>query len=622
MEIYNSRDLRYKSVFRALKTEETATFRICLPIRMGCSGARLVIHKDYEENKCIYMQWDRDEEIGDERYHWWKCEFSSPGAGLFWYHFEYDLPWQKMTLTKGYAGIGQTAWGGSDWQLTVYDKDFKTPDWIKGGLIYQIFPDRFNVGGEVLNPYGEERIIREDKSGEPYWKPVEGYVLNNDYFAGNLKGIEEKLDYLKSMGVSCIYLNPIFEAHANHRYNTADYMKVDGMLGDEKSLKHLCDKAKSKGIRIILDGVFSHVGEDSIYFNKHRRYGEDGAYNSKDSKYYNWFNFKNWPEEYAAWWGIKLLPEVNETNEDYLEFICGENGVARKWLRCGVSGWRLDVADELPDIFLDRLRTAVKEENPDAYILGEVWEDATNKFAYNVRRRYLLGEQLDSVMNYPFANSILSFVKNGGTAQFMNTVLDIIENYPEESLHTLMNHIGTHDTVRALTAIGGEDSTGKDRYWQSGRKLTAQERANAKKLLYLATLIQFTLPGVPSIYYGDEAGMEGYSDPFNRFFFPWDNIDFEICNWYKRLGKLRSICTPLKKGDFVPVSTEEGILAYERRDGDNAVLVAVNRTDSVYSFTVDKKWNGATAFLGTIAEKGEVNLEPNGFCLLGIGDWV
>lgn len=275
-----------------------------------------------------------------------------------------------------------------------------------------------------------------------------------------MQGIKEKLPYLKELGVSCIYLNPIFEAHSNHRYNTADYMKIDGTLGDEKDLKELCDEAGKLGIRVMLDGVFSHVGRDSKYFNMYRRYEGDGAYNSKDSKYYNWFKFNKWPDDYVAWWGIKLLPEIKEDNEDYLDYICSENGVARKWIEAGISGWRLDVADELPDVFLDRFRKAVKAENEDAVILGEVWEDATNKIAYSERRRYLLGDQLDSVMNYPFANAILDFIRNSDTEKFKRTVLDIISNYPPQVLSILMNHIGTHDTPRAITALAGEDSAG------------------------------------------------------------------------------------------------------------------------------------------------------------------
>ena len=618
MEIYNCRDKKYKSVFHALKTGQSVTFRICLPISNQCRGAELVIHKDYSDPMHIKMEWEKNE----NEYHWWKCEFSSDEAALYWYHFEYDVPWNHISLTRGYAGVGQTVWNGAEWQLTVYDKDFKSPDWLKGGIIYQIFPDRFNCDGEPLNPYGDERIIRRDTDAEPYWKPVDGFVLNNDYFGGNLKGIEKKLDYLKRLGVSCIYLNPIFEAHANHRYNTADYTKIDGTLGTEKDLKDLCTAAEKRGIHIILDGVFSHVGEDSIYFNKNGRYSEPGAYNSQQSKYYNWFNFKHWPDDYAAWWGIKLLPEVDESNPEYLDFICGENGIAKKWLKLGVKGWRLDVADELPDVFLDTFRKAVKEEDPDAFVLGEVWEDATNKFAYGKRRRYLLGDQLDSVMNYPFANSILDFIKKGSTKDFLNTVLDIIENYPPESLHTLMNHIGTHDTVRALTAIAGEDGKGKDRYWQSGRKLSPEQRAYGKKLLKLAAAIQFTLPGVPSIYYGDEAGMEGYSDPFNRFCFPWDNIDFEICNWYKRLGKFRRICTPLAQGEFTPLDTEDGVLCYTRGQGDSQVLIAVNRNDYPCSFTVEEIWSDAMTFFGEGVQDGQLSVRALDCCILGIGDWV
>ncbi|MDE6110595.1 MAG: glycoside hydrolase family 13 protein, partial [Eubacterium sp.] len=369
-----------------------------------------------------------------------------------------------------------------------------------------------------------------------------------------LKGIEEKLDYIKELGVSCIYLNPILEENSNNRYDTADYEKIDPLLGTENDLKSLCKKAKEKGISIVLDGVFSHTGCDSKYFNLYSKYDSVGAYNSKASPYFEWYKFTDYPNEYHSWWGIKLLPEIIEENESYREFICGKNGVLRKWLRCGISGWRLDVADELPDIFLDDLRKAVKAENEDAIIIGEVWEDATNKFAYGERRRYLLGEQLDSVMNYPFADAVLNFVKYGGSEGFFNTVMGIVENYPPCVLNVLMNHIGTHDTERAITRLAGENADGYGRDWQHEHNvLSAENYEKGISMMKMASLIQYTLPGVPSLYYGDEVGLQGMKDPFNRACFPWDNMDDALHKWYKRLGEIRNGCKAVVNGSFEPV---------------------------------------------------------------------
>ena len=263
------------------------------------------------------------------------------------------------------------------------------------------------------NPF-PDRTIREDWGGQPYWRPNErGEVTNSDYFGGTLRGIEEKLPYLKSLHVTCLYLNPIFEAHSNHRYNTADYTKIDPVLGTEEDFQSLCAAAGRLGIRVMLDGVFSHTGSDSVYFNRQGRYPQPGAYQSQQSPYFSWYHFISWPEKYHSWWGFETLPEVEETDNNYNKYINGRQGVVRKWLKKGASGWRLDVADELPDSFLDQLTEAAKEEKPDAVVLGEVWEDATTKESYGSRRRYLLGRQLDSVMNYPFRNAVFGIFHRG-----------------------------------------------------------------------------------------------------------------------------------------------------------------------------------------------------------------
>lgn len=616
MEFFNPRNKQYKSFNRAIPAGTTIALRICMPRNYRCEGAELVIHTDFQAVRYIDMKWDG---MCGEDAEWWKIEYKAEKEGLYWYHFEYKVPFSVGAITKrDYDCCGRLGWAGTDWQITVFNSEYKTPDWLRGGIIYQIFPDRFSIGSHgVKNPYND-RIVRTDYENDPYWKPVSGKVLNNDYFGGNLEGIQEKLPYLAKLGVSCIYLNPIFEAHANHRYNTADYKKIDGMLGDENEFAQLCREARKYNIGIILDGVFSHVGQDSKYFNMFRRYKEDGAYNSRQSKYYNWFKFNRWPDDYKAWWNIKLLPEINEENPDYLEYICGKDGVARKWLKSGAKGWRLDVADELPDEFLDSFRKAVKAENSSAYILGEVWEDATNKISYSQRRRYLLGEQLDSVMNYPYARGIIDFIRNGSTEKFMNTVLTIIENYPRQSVHTLMNHIGTHDTPRALTALAGEDSTGKDRQWQSEHRLSEVQRKKGAEMLRLATLLQFTLPGVPCIYYGDEVGMEGYSDPFNRRFFPWNNIDAKILDWYRRLGEVRKNSAVFSSGSFVPIWSPEGTFCFIRKRDSHETLVAVNRSENEAAIKIPEEFAELKATIGVSPCAGSLSLPAMSCSLIEI----
>ncbi len=614
MKIFDSRKTEYKSVVSAIATNEKVKFRIAVPRAMGCTGASLAVFKDGEDTVYYGMFWAG---MCGEDYEYWELHFSATTSGLYFYHFELDTPWGKSFIKNVGSGCGDLTANGGEFQQTVYDGGFTTPDFLKGGIIYQIFPDRFYNSGVKKKNVPNTRVMRE-WGEEPYWNESQMNGLwNNDYFGGDLKGIEEKLDYIKELGVSCIYLNPIFEANSNHRYDTADYKKIDSLLGTESDLKSLCKKAENMGIGIILDGVFSHTGCDSKYFNMYSKYDSIGAYNSKESPYYEWYKFVDYPTEYHSWWGIKLLPEIIEENESYREFICGKNGVLRKWLRCGISGWRLDVADELPDIFLDDLRKSVKAENENAVIIGEVWEDATNKFAYGVRRRYLLGEQLDSVMNYPFADAVLNFVRFGGADGFFNSVMNVVENYPPCVLNVLMNHIGTHDTERAITRLAGENPEGYSRQWQhEHNELSKEDYFKGVSMMKMASLIQYTLPGVPSLYYGDEAGMEGMKDPFNRACFPWDNINEDLLKWYKRLGEIRNGCTAFKEGTFEPVYSSYSTIAYKRVSADNQVLVAVNNSAETVDVPVGTEWDNSYNLFAAVSKDGYIRLSPYEYTLL------
>lgn len=607
MLIYNSRDKAYKSKISALATDELCKFRIVVPRACHCSCAVLAVTKEGEDTAYYGMFWAGM--CGDD-FEYWELHFSATTEGLYFYHFELDTPWGKSFIKNIGDGKGDFTADGDDFQQTVYDKNFKTPDFLKGGIIYQIFPDRFYDSKEPKNNVPQSRVMRQ-WGDVPFWHEEQmNGIWNNDYFCGDLKGIEQKLQYIADLGVTCIYLNPIFEAHSNHRYDTADYETVDPLLGTEQDLKDLCTAARDKyGISIILDGVFSHTGCDSKYFNMYNRYDTVGAYNSISSPYFSWYKFIDYPDNYHAWWGIKLLPEIIEEEESYRDFICGKNGVLRKWLRCGISGWRLDVADELPDIFLDDLRVAVKEENENAIIIGEVWEDATTKFAYGERRRYFLGKQLDSVMNYPFADAILNFVKFGNGNAFFNSVMRIVENYPPQVTNVLMNHIGTHDTKRAITRLAGPDCEGQSREWQFNHNtLSDFDYLKGISMMKMASLIQFTLPGVPSVYYGDEIGMQGMKDPFNRACMDWENKNEELLKWYKRLGQIRNGAKALIDGEFVPVFCENSAIAYERISSENRILVAINNNDATSMIYVGEEWDNSYPYFDFKCENGYITL--------------
>lgn len=615
MEIFNSRKIEYKDKIRAIATDEKVKLRIIVPRSMKCCGATLCVVKENESPAYYSMFWAGM--CGDDN-EYWELHFFATTPGLYWYHFELDTPWGRSFVRNVGRGVGDFAPDASDFQQTVYDKNFKTPDWLKGGIIYQIFPDRFYSSGTEKHDVRPSRVMRR-WGDEPFWREEQmNGIWNNDYFGGDLKGVEEKLLYLANLGVTCIYLNPIFEANSNHRYDTADYEKIDPLLGTEDDLKSLCKTAKEQyGISIILDGVFSHTGCDSKYFNIYSNYDDVGAYNSKESPYYPWYKFINWPDEYHSWWGIKLLPEVIEETPEYREYICGKNGILRKWLKCGISGWRLDVADELPDVFLDDLRRAVKDENSDAVIIGEVWEDATTKLAYGERRRYLLGEQLDSVMNYPFADAVLNFVKFANADAFIDSVMSIIEKYPPQVTNVLMNHIGTHDTERAITRLAGENCEGYGRHWQhEHNKLSDYDYYRGVSMMKIASLIQYTLPGVPSLYYGDEIGMQGMKDPFNRACMDWYEPNTELHRWYNRLGEIRRGCKAFERGSFVPVYCSYKTVAYLRSGDNNEVLVAVNLDENAVDINVGNQWDNAYYFFESTVQNGNLHLEPFRYTLL------
>ncbi len=506
-------------------------------------------------------------------------------VGLYFYHFYVqDIGYLSANYkTEGVLGKRIE----ENFLLTVYKKDYTTPDWFKGGTMYQIFPDRFAKSGSMPDITG--RIRRDDWGGTPTFRPNEyGKVLNNDFFGGNFKGVQEKLPYLKKLGVSVLYFNPIFEAASNHRYDTSDYLKIDPYLGTKEDFEQLVEAAKNQGISVVLDGVFNHTGDDSVYFNKYGHYSTLGAYQSKDSPYYSWYCFDNFPEKYSSWWGIDILPQLNENSLEYQNFVFGEKGVLKTWLQCGIGGYRLDVADELPDFFLKKLRDSVKSSNPDAIIIGEVWEDASNKVAYSQRREYLQGRELDSVMNYPLKDGIIRFLQTNNTDDLLITVRKLIDHYPKQTLDCLMNILGTHDTSRILTVLGGIYCHNKEEMASDKAFLTPKNKEIALEKLKIAALLQYTLPGVPCLYYGDENGMEGHVDPFCRRCFDWNNLNQELIAYYQLLGKIRKNNQKyFKDGDFEEVFVEKNFLVFARRKGSESIYVFVNRSSKPTKLQLD-----------------------------------
>lgn len=498
-------------------------------------------------------------------------EFADPD-GLIYYTFVFhrengELYTNTYNNVDFYLGDRDEA----RFRMLIYRPDFKTPEWFHGKTMYQIFVDRFCRGdGEV--EYKEEAEINEDwYGGVPQYGAYPGAPVSNTvFFGGNLWGVSEKLDYLASLGVGVLYLNPIFEARSNHKYDIGDYMKIDGGFGGEAAFDALLKKAESLGIKIILDGVFNHTGDDSLYFDRY------GSYGSGD-RYHGWY-CRNVNGELECWWGIEIMPRLNQKKKECRDYFTGNKGVARKYIKAGIGGWRLDVADELCDEFLDELRVAVKDESKgEGIIIGEVWENAADKVSYGERRRYLRGLQLDSVMNYPLRNGLIDFAKYGDAEGLYNVLTELYASYPRCVCDSLMNIVGTHDTERILTVLGGEDDIGFSNDELSKKKMTEAQREKGIKLLKLVSTLQYTVYGVPSLYYGDEAGIEGYHDPFCRLPYPWGKEEAELVGHYRRLGALRRDHKAFDAGDFDILLHDAHFLAFERSNGDDRVIVAANR---------------------------------------------
>lgn len=616
---YDSRNEAYRSPFGAVEVGTAIRITIRVPHNLNCSFAELAIKYDYDYNWQYYkMFWYCNHE---NEYDKWQCEFTPDRIGLYWHGFRIHTPegikYIIPTNVDTKSCISDTP--GRAWQITSYKKGFDTPKWPVGGIMYQIFPDRFFFSGEKKDIDRNDITIMDDWYGLPQWWPNEnGEITNTDFFQGDLKGIIMKLDYLKKLGVTCIYLNPISKSYSNHRYDTGDYSEVDPMLGTEEDFKTLCKEAKKLGIHVINDGVYSHTGCDSKYFNRFGNYGDGGAYRDRNSPYFSWYKFNEWPNNYNSWWGFYTLPEVHEEDPNFNEYINGENGIVRKWMRDGNSGWRLDVADELPDVFLENLRKAVKAENPEGIIIGEVWEDASNKESYGARRKFILGDQLDSVMNYVFRNAIIDFCKGVNAKYVMSNILNILENYPRPVIRVLMNLLSTHDTERILTVIAGEPLNGRDRKWQAETKLTKKQRKVGLQLVKIATGIQYTLPGFPCIYYGDEAGMEGYRDPFNRCGFPWGKEDNDLVEWYRDLGQMRGSISAFCDGEFRPVYAEGNVISYLRYDNKSGIYCAFNSGDVDVIMDIPFSASQSTPYMGTEIIKNRVVVPAKGSAFISM----
>ncbi|MBE6989698.1 MAG: glycoside hydrolase family 13 protein [Ruminococcaceae bacterium] len=589
--VFDPRDDRYKSPFGATACGSTVTFTLRPLPDEGFAACVLLACCEFG---------------GTEQ----ECSLPAAGgqgdlfSGVYTVPAQPELIWYAFRFTRrdgscvyfgrnGYCDLPQL----QRWQLTVYDDTFLTPQWFGAGVTYQIFPDRFcRLSVPVPDGMVGNRVVHQYWDDQPVYRPDErGAITNRDFFGGSLQGIISKLDYLAELSVTTLYLCPIFESDSNHRYNTADYMSIDPMLGTEADFRQLCDEAHARGMRVMLDGVFNHTGSNSRYFNALGCYPQLGAAQSQQSVYYPWYHFRRWPDDYDAWWGVRTLPAVNEENPDYRHFIItGEDSVIRHWMRCGADAWRLDVADELPDDFIADIRRVMTEEKADSFLLGEVWEDGSNKISYSRRRRYLLGGETNGLMNYPFRAATLHWLAGGSAAEFRESMETLRENYPPAAYYSALNILGTHDTARVLTLLGASNDApvgSKDQ--RAVYRLSPAERARGAARLRLAALLLYAFPGSPTIFYGDEVGMEGFEDPLNRGTYPWGREDEDLLQYFRHLGSIRKARPSLQRGDISYLRAEGPGLVFRRASGGEISLAVLNAGDEPLDLLLP--WSGAMA---------------------------
>ena len=607
--LYDSKLAIYKTPFGTLTPGQSCTLHIHIPAQVGCTHVTCILsHDGGSHAQDVLLK--RQRRKGP--YEIFSGAFSIPAEGLYFYYFYVHTQTGGFRLFK--QGDDTNMEAGDLWQISCVPADFHTPQWAKGATFYQIFPDRFHKSGKCdltgkLEPY----TVHRSWNDEVQWKPnAQGVVLNNDFYGGNFRGIAEKLPYIAQLGTTAIYLNPICKAFSSHRYDTADYKTPDPMLGTQEDFAQLCQQAHELGIRVILDGVFSHTGSNSLYFNREGNFDSCGAYQSQQSPYASWYTFYQWPDNYHAWWGFDTLPTVNKMDPSFLEYvITGEDSVVAHWLNLGADGFRLDVADELPDEFLQLLRQRVKAINPEALVLGEVWEDASSKIAYDKRRTYFTAGELDSVMNYPFRNAIIQFVRGHDSgAGLKETVMSIAENYPPEVVLCNMNLLGTHDTPRILTAL--VDDFDGSREEKARRHLSRNQLDVAYDRLRTASLLQYTLPGSPSLYYGDEAGMEGYRDPFNRRPYPWGREVPELLSHYQRLGRLRREHEAFRLGDIQFFAAQDKHIGFTRSYEGKTFRVYCNRSGDCWEVPPGKPIMGYNI---QVLAPDCLIIGPRGYCV-------
>ncbi len=580
MAIFDSQDKNHKIPIGPIKVDEPLILNVNLENGLEPHDVKCFLDRQGKLPVSLTIDLEMQKELADCKVFSTTILMNEPATYKYYFKFMAGTKEYFLRRKEGsFDAVLSDKLEYESWNLTIYNP-ISTHPAMNNGIMYQIFPDRFAKGKTDIK-LPNDRIYR-DWGTLPYWDQEK---VAKDFFGGNFAGIEEKIDYLKKLHVNVLYSNPVCLASSNHRYDAINYTTVDPILGTDEDFKHLLKKLHEAGIIYIQDAVLNHVGSDSIYFNKYGRSGNDGAYNNENSKYRDWFYFnKDNPEKYDCWWDFDTMPKLNYSSHSLVDYILGEKGVLAKWYEWGVDGLRLDVADELPnEILRDIYHLSKFKKGKDTIVIPEVWEDASHKWAYGHLMEYCLGEQATSVMNYPIRDTLLPYIRYGDTFahKFKSTCEEIFkENYPREIAYSLMNFISTHDTERAITKLAGPEVNENNREWQAeNNTLSSEDYILGKQRLMLAYLVIFLLPGIPSIYYGDEVGMQGMKDPFNRACFPKNkkDQDKDLLNYFVDLCDFRyNEREFIKDADFNILVCEDRFLIFERIKNDRAIKACFN----------------------------------------------
>lgn len=575
----------------------------------------------FGEQRVFDMKWTRNE----NNYAFFEATVDLENCPLYHYYFSYYANGKSQYYKDEKKKVtGDT----TILREECYKKsvNFDAPDWAKGAVAYQIFPDRFNKGKETVMAPMARRRIHENWYELPILEPDVGGIYNNDFFGGNFRGIMEKIPYIADLGVDIVYFNPIVRSQSTHRYDTADYFQPDPYLGTVEELKQMIDEFHKFGIKVIFDGVFNHTGNDSIYFNQYGTYDSVGAYQSLESPYRDFYEFDE-KGKVHGWWGFETLPTISKNNPKFMDMVCGNGGVIDVWCSWGIDGIRLDVMDELPDHHIMGINRAMQRNKPNNFIIyGEVWENAMRK-----GRSYINDKEAHSVMNYFLMDPLLRYYMYGDTHKLDRALREILTEYPIETIQTLMNSTSTHDTSRFIEFFScnvfkynGKDywdidwhgMSEKERIeWQKNHKLTHEQYEHGKTVMKSYVTALAFMPGMFTIFYGDEVGVQGIGNLLNRATYPWGHEDLELLEFYKKLIKSRKSEEFLRKADMRVIKIDQNQFVFERYDDNEQAIVIASRVDHETQIAIPEEYKDAKIVFSN-GENSKNTLAPYGAIVL------